>query len=476
MTAAAVTLAAVAVGLVRRPSPGLARLMALRERLGSPVRPRLTIPMRTGLLAWSAGGATAIAVWSLLGFGVEVPVLPAVAGAIAAGTAATVLSRGAADRAGRRSAAALVESVGILAADLRAGQSPGDALTALAGDPVTGHRAVLAVWAVSERSGAPTAAVLDRVEQDLRARESQTREIAAQLAGARSTAGLLALLPALGDRARRGDGRAPARGPPRRTARAVGSGGGRPAGGRRRAMDGTDRHRGARRPMSPPALVLCALAAALARRPRRPRRPATKPARPAPVRLAAAALGVALTLVIGGVFGVAAGLGAFVAADRLLRRLEPTRVRRSREIRAAELPLTLNLLSVCLQAGVPLVAALETVADAMPGPFSADLATVAGLQRLGACPATAWAGLSTDPDLAPVARAVGRSAESGGRLAAAFDRIAADRRSALAASGLARARSAGVIAMAPLGLCFLPAFVCLGIVPIVLSLAAEVLP
>ena len=33
-----------------------------------------------------------------------------------------------------------------------------------------------------------------------------------------------------------------------------------------------------------------------------------------------------------------------------------------------------------------------------------------------------------------------------------------------------------MIAMAPLGLCFLPAFVCLGIVPIVLSLAAEVLP
>jgi hypothetical protein len=30
--------------------------------------------------------------------------------------------------------------------------------------------------------------------------------------------------------------------------------------------------------------------------------------------------------------------------------------------------------------------------------------------------------------------------------------------------------------MAPLGLCFLPAFVLLGVVPIVLSLAKEVLP
>ena len=55
--------------------------------------------------------------------------------------------------------------------------------------------------------------------------------------------------------------------------------------------------------------------------------------------------------------------------------------------RAAELPLTLDLLGVCLRAGMPLVAALETVADALPGPFSDDLRVVAGLQRLGAAPA-----------------------------------------------------------------------------------------
>ena len=55
-----------------------------------------------------------------------------------------------------------------------------------------------AVWAVSERSGAPAAAVLDRVEQDLRARQQQGREVAAALAGARSTGTLLAVLPLLG--------------------------------------------------------------------------------------------------------------------------------------------------------------------------------------------------------------------------------------------------------------------------------------
>jgi pilus assembly protein TadC len=226
--------------------------------------------------------------------------------------------------------------------------------------------------------------------------------------------------------------------------------------------------------MSPAVPLLVALAVVLVRpHRRRERRRATRPMR---TRAAAAALGVAVALVVGGAAGIVLGAAAFGVADRLVRRLEPAEARRRREDRDAELPVTLDLLSVCLQAGMPLVAALETVAGALPGPFSDDLRVVAGLQRLGAAPAAAWAELATDEDLAPVARAVGRSAESGSRLAAAFDRLAAERRSALTASGLARARTAGVVAMAPLGLCFLPAFVCLGIVPIVLSLATQVLP
>jgi tight adherence protein B len=54
------------------------------------------------------------------------------------------------------------------------------------------------VWAVSQRSGAPAAAVLDRVEQDLRALQDQRREVASALSGARSTGTLLAVLPLLG--------------------------------------------------------------------------------------------------------------------------------------------------------------------------------------------------------------------------------------------------------------------------------------
>ncbi len=57
---------------------------------------------------------------------------------------------------------------------------------------------IAAGWDVSGRTGAPLAAVLDRVDHDLRSRLRQRRQIAAQLAGPRATALLLAALPVLG--------------------------------------------------------------------------------------------------------------------------------------------------------------------------------------------------------------------------------------------------------------------------------------
>jgi pilus assembly protein TadC len=185
--------------------------------------------------------------------------------------------------------------------------------------------------------------------------------------------------------------------------------------------------------------------------------------------------GIAIALLLGGWLGIVLGCGAGVCVERILVRMEPAAAARQRARRAAELPVTLDLLAVCLRAGTPLVAAFEIVAAALPGALADDLRVVAALQRLGATPAAAWSDYAHDPVLALTAAAVARSAESGSRLAESFERLAADRRTELAVDGDARARRAGVLAMAPLGLCFLPAFVCLGIVPLVLSIAATVL-
>jgi tight adherence protein B len=198
MTAVAMAALAAVAGLVRGPSLAAARLRTLQGRVPGLALHRLTVPStRSGVAAAATGGGVALGGWAWLGYGVTMPALPAIAGAVAGATAAAALCRAAADRARRRADAALTEVVGSLAADLRAGQQPADARAAVAGS-ATRHRAVDAVWAVSERSGAPAAAVLDRVEQDLRARQDQRREVASALAGARSTGTLLAVLPLLG--------------------------------------------------------------------------------------------------------------------------------------------------------------------------------------------------------------------------------------------------------------------------------------
>jgi Flp pilus assembly protein TadB len=189
--------------------------------------------------------------------------------------------------------------------------------------------------------------------------------------------------------------------------------------------------------------------------------------------VALAAIGAAA--LVGGVAGLAVGAGTAIGCRHLLRRLEPAAGRRLRGQRTSQLPIMLDLLAICLRAGSPLVIALEVVAAALPGPLATDLTAVAAMQRLGASVESAWARHADDPVLGPVVRSVRRSARSGSALASTFERLAADQRAAALASGQARARRAAVLATAPLGLCFLPAFICLGVVPFVVSVAGTVL-
>lgn len=168
--------------------------------------------------------------------------------------------------------------------------------------------------------------------------------------------------------------------------------------------------------------------------------------------------------------GAAAGWGAM----RALGRLESASERRARQARSAELPAVLDLLAVCLRAGLPVGQAVDVVASALPGQLTAELATVATLYELGSGPA-AWNEVRADPVLGPLARAAGRSGESGSALASDFERLATDHRAQIALTTAVHTRRLALATLAPLGLCFLPAFVCLGVVPVVLSVARQVL-
>ena len=210
------------------------------------------------------------------------------------------------------------------------------------------------------------------------------------------------------------------------------------------------------------------------------RGPVGRVGRPA---LASAAGGAALALLLPTPTGLALGLAVAVAGPRLLGRLEPAQERARRGQLAADLPLLLDLLASCLAGGAPLPEAARAVAAAVPGPAGERLGEVSAQLAVGTPPAQAWAlltgglpvsGPGADP-LAPAARALGRAAEGGAPVAEAVARLAADARAQARAQGQQSARRVGVLVVAPLGLCFLPAFVLLGVVPVVAGLVGPLL-
>ncbi|MFG1797366.1 type II secretion system F family protein [Nocardia sp. NPDC049149] len=141
-----------------------------------------------------------------------------------------------------------------------------------------------------------------------------------------------------------------------------------------------------------------------------------------------------------------------------------------------------DLLAACLRAGLPMASAARAVAPSAPELLAAALCRAADLLALGADAATAWeraaedsAGQSGAEDIESLARMARRSARSGASLAIAVGELAEQRRAVVEDAAAARAERAGVLIGGPLGLCFLPAFVCLGIVPVVIGLAGRVL-
>lgn len=139
-----------------------------------------------------------------------------------------------------------------------------------------------------------------------------------------------------------------------------------------------------------------------------------------------------------------------------------------------------DLLAACLDAGMPVGAGLLAVNSIRrpglvqrvhdpPDPL-ALLDGVAALLMLGADPTKAWATAAHHSELAALAAAASRSSAGGSTLADAVRQHAVALRAANADDAERSAGRAGVAMTAPLGLCFLPAFLCLGLAPVVVGL------
>jgi Flp pilus assembly protein TadB len=171
--------------------------------------------------------------------------------------------------------------------------------------------------------------------------------------------------------------------------------------------------------------------------------------------------------VVGGLVAAIAGLPAGLAFAAWVGRLESPEVTRAREEIDRDLPLAVDLLAACAAAGRPSNESLTVVRRVVGGALGGKLGEISARLALGADPAREWARAAHDPQLAGLARAMQRSAESGAPLADGLTRLAQDLRRDRRTRSQIRARNVGVQAAGPLAACFLPAFMLIGVVPTV---------
>ncbi|MFI2372039.1 type II secretion system F family protein [Streptomyces sp. NPDC018833] len=186
-------------------------------------------------------------------------------------------------------------------------------------------------------------------------------------------------------------------------------------------------------------------------------------------------------VLIGGVAGGIAGIVSGAGIRHWLRR-------RGRRAAAAalgdagggheaarQLPLAADLLAACISAGAGPREAAEAVGESLGGHLGERLARAAAELRLGGEPAHAWGWFAGIPGAGPLARCLERADLTGApaaeQVARLAERLRADRARAVAARG----RKAQVLITAPVGLCFLPAFLAVGVAPVVIGLAGGLL-
>ncbi|MEU3613084.1 type II secretion system F family protein [Streptomyces sp. NPDC006872] len=187
-------------------------------------------------------------------------------------------------------------------------------------------------------------------------------------------------------------------------------------------------------------------------------------------------------VVVGGVAGLLLGLIGAVGLGRWRRRQRAGAgagagavSEADARLAARQLPLAADLLAACIAAGAGTVVAAQAVGEALGGPVGEALARGAAEVRLGGEPATAWRRLASLPGAAALARLLERADVSGLPAAGPVARLATDTRAEWTRTATARARRAAVMVTAPVGLCFLPAFIAVGVLPIVVGLAGGVL-
>ncbi|WP_369144999.1 type II secretion system F family protein [Streptomyces sp. R44] len=176
-------------------------------------------------------------------------------------------------------------------------------------------------------------------------------------------------------------------------------------------------------------------------------------------------------------FGAVGGVcvGALVAAGLRRRAARRPVSRADDEETTRHLPLAADLLAACAASGAGPGEAAEAVGRSLGGPLGERLTRTAAELRLGGEPAEVWGRFGAIPGAEGLARCMERAGSSGAPAAEAVARHAAALRAGRARAAAAAARRAQVLISAPVGLCFLPAFLAVGVAPVVIGLATGLL-
>ena len=183
----------------------------------------------------------------------------------------------------------------------------------------------------------------------------------------------------------------------------------------------------------------------------------------------AAGAGLSVLIVVNGVTGVLMGTALAFGLYRwmTLQRSRDDRARLAK--RALALPVALDVLAACFTVGASQQQGLDAVASSVRGSLGDDLRIVSRALDGGADAHEAWT-LIDAPDLLALGVILSRAEISGAPVTPLLALLADQQRQRARGVAMDAARALGVRVTGPLGLCFLPAFVLIAVVPLVISL------
>ena len=160
---------------------------------------------------------------------------------------------------------------------------------------------------------------------------------------------------------------------------------------------------------------------------------------------------------------------------RVVPHLDAIELRNAEKVSAHDMVTVLEGLALCLSAGLAIAECMKHVGVAGETPAHRQLLDAVKIYELGQDLPTALLELErTDPQWALISRMLSAAHSSGAPVVAAIDSLLDYMREEAQSEISTRIRALAVKSVLPLGLCFLPAFLLLTVVPLIAQFVGQV--